>query len=63
MPKRAKYTATQVIFPRHRRFRRCRRGVIADKLVEDAPAHLEIFVDLDVDQSAVEDEVSVRAAH
>jgi hypothetical protein len=33
--------------------------VIAEKLVEDVPAHLEIFVDLDVDQSAVEDEVSV----
>jgi len=38
-------------------------AVIADKLVEDVPAHLEIFVDLDVDQSAVEDEVSVRAAN
>lgn len=37
-------------------------AVIAEKLVEDVPAHLEIFVDLDVDQSAVEDEVSVRAA-
>lgn len=36
--------------------------VIADKLVEDVPAHLKIFVDLDVDQSSVENEVSVRAA-
>lgn len=37
-------------------------AVIADKLVEDIPAHLESFVDLDVDQSAVENEVCVRAA-
>src|SRR5208282_1434903 len=35
-------------------------AVIADELVEDVPAHHEIFVDLDVDQSAVDDEVSVR---
>jgi hypothetical protein len=33
-------------------------AVIADKLVEDVPAHLEIFVDLDVDQSAFEDEIA-----
>ena len=38
-----------------------REAVIAKKLVEDVSAHLEIFVDLDIDQSSVEDDVSVRA--
>lgn len=34
----------------------------AEKLVKDVPAHLKSFVDFDIDQNAVDEQVSVGAA-
>ncbi len=38
------------------------QAVVAEKLVEDVASQLEVLVDLDVDQRAVDEDVSIRAA-